>query len=55
VTRLGVIYIPEVKNSLEGGTLDLPVELLTDRLFLPLPDVLFFPCGRSVFAIGRKV
>lgn len=55
VTRLDVIYIPEVKNSLEGGTLDLSVELLTDRLFFLLPSVLFFPCGRSVFAIGRKV
>ncbi len=55
VTRLDVIYIPEVKNSLEGGSLGLSVELLTDRLFFLLPAVLFFRWGRSVFAIGRKV
>lgn len=55
VTHLDVIYIPEVKNSLEGGTLGLSVELLTDRLFFLLPAVLFFRWGRSVFAIGRKV
>ena len=45
VTNLDVIYIREVKNSLDGGILGLSVELLTHRFFFLLPAIVLFPWG----------
>ncbi len=54
MTGLDVIYIREVKNSLDGGILGLSVELLTHRFLFLLPAVVLFSFGSSVYTFGRK-